>query len=151
MDYKKVASTRFNSHTINMETGAQRGEDMSKVMSFTFKIHSIISQTMFIDIFLGVCPMLRAVGWEWKRLCHKKEKHKSYSWYQRTYRDLQPTSTSEVPALSLATSLQLSRVVPALRTQLKPNKIHQLWNPFQHTKLCIIYSISFYTHYSPPW
>lgn len=85
MDYKKVASTRFNSHTINMETGAQRGEDMSKVMSFTFKIHSIISQTMFIDVFLGVCPMLRAVGWEWRRLCHKKEKHKSYSWYQRTY------------------------------------------------------------------
>lgn len=54
MDYKKVAPTQFNSHTINMETGAQRGEDMSKVMSFTFKIHSIISQTMFIDVFLGV-------------------------------------------------------------------------------------------------
>lgn len=155
MDYKNVAPTQFNTHAINMETGAQRGEDMSKVMSFTFKIHSIISQPMFVELFLGfaLCWGLWGGGGGSCIIRRKKNpflasKKLCSNWA------LQPTSTSPLPevlALSLATSLWVSRVVSALRTQLKPNKIHLLWSPFQHTKLCVIYSISFYTHYSPPW
>lgn len=29
--------------------------------------------------------MLRAVGWGWRKLYHKKEKNKPHSWHQRSY------------------------------------------------------------------
>ena len=51
LELQKVAPTQFNFHVINIKTGVQREEDMSKVM-ISHLISSIISQLVFVECFL---------------------------------------------------------------------------------------------------
>lgn len=111
---------------INMKTGAQTGEDMSKVMSFTFNLFN--HQSTGVGPFLGtaLCSVLSGRGGKGivrrrKQTPFLASKNLCSNW------DPQLTSTPSLPggaALSLATSLHVSQVVSVLRTQVKPGTIH---------------------------